>query len=63
MHPILSAIATSFFLAIIRNRDAFSNYSVKIKALSVAFPAFKLISVKIIDRFSAVFSASAKSLI
>jgi hypothetical protein len=54
-------IVASSFLTIIRNRDTFSSCPVSIKALSVVFPTFRLILVKIVDRFSAVLSVSAKS--
>jgi hypothetical protein len=63
VHPTLGIIAVSFSLAIIRDRNIFFSYSAKIEALSVAFSAFRLTLVKTIDKFSAVFSASAKSLI
>jgi hypothetical protein len=61
MHSFLSAITASFFLAIIRDSDAFSNCPARIEALSVAFPVSTLNPAKAVDKFSAVLSASAKS--
>jgi hypothetical protein len=58
-----NTIATSFSLIITRDRNAFFNYLTNIETLSIAFPAFKFISAKAVDKFSAVFSASAKSLV
>jgi hypothetical protein len=63
MYLILNIIAASSFLIIIRDRDASFSYLANIKAFSVVFPAFRLILVKAIDRFSAVFSASARFLV
>jgi hypothetical protein len=56
-------IAISSSLIITRDKDAFFSYPARIEALSVAFPAFRLIPARAIDRFFAVLSASAKSLI
>ena len=63
MHSIFNAITASFSLAIIKNKDAFSNCPAKIETLFVAFPASTLSPVRAVDRFSAVLSISAKSLI
>jgi hypothetical protein len=62
MHPTLNAITASSSLTITKNKNAFSNYPAKIETLSVVSPTSKLTSAKAIDRFSAVLSASAKSL-
>jgi hypothetical protein len=58
----LGAIVASFSLITIRDRDISSSCFTSIKALSVVSPAFRLILAKAVDRFSAVFSVSAKSL-
>jgi hypothetical protein len=63
VHSFLSTIIISFSLAITRDNDAFSNYPAKIEALSVAFPASTFSPAKTVDRFSAVLSTSAKSLV
>ena len=57
----LSIIIASSFLIIIRDRDIFSSYSARIEVLSIIFLAFRFIPVKAIDRFSAVYSVSARS--
>jgi hypothetical protein len=57
----LNAIITSFSLAITKDRDVFSSYLAKIKALFIAFPASKFIFTRAVDKFSAVCSASTKS--
>jgi hypothetical protein len=62
VYLILSAIAASSSLAIIRDRNAFFNYPARIETLFIAFPIFMLTLARAIDRFSAVFSTSAKSL-
>jgi hypothetical protein len=61
VHPIFGVIAASFSLVITKDKDASSNYPVKIEALSVASPISRLSSAKTVDKFSAVFSASTKS--
>jgi hypothetical protein len=61
MYLILDIIAVSSFLIITKNRNAFFSCLIKIETFSVAFPAFRLIPAKTVDRFSAVYSASAKS--
>jgi hypothetical protein len=63
VYSFLGAIVISFFLAITRDSDISSNCPARIEALSVAFLISTLSPVKIIDRFSAVLSASAKSLL
>jgi hypothetical protein len=60
VYLILGAIAAFSSLVIIKDKDAFSNCLIKIKALSIAFPVFKLIPVRTVDKFSAVCSASAR---
>jgi hypothetical protein len=62
VHSFFSAIIAFSFLIIIRNSNAFSSYPVRIEAFFVAFPVLTLSPVRIINRFSVVFSASAKSL-
>jgi hypothetical protein len=62
MYSSFSAIIAFSSLAITRDKDAFSSYLVRIEALSVVFSVFKLTLVKAINRFSAVFSVSVKSL-
>jgi hypothetical protein len=62
VHLTFSAIVTSFSLTIIKDRNAFFNCPARIEALSVAFPVSILNLAKAVDRFSAVCSASAKSL-
>jgi hypothetical protein len=61
VYPIFGAITASFFLAIIRDKDTFSSYPARIEALFIVFLVFIFISAKAVDRFSAVFSAFAKS--
>jgi hypothetical protein len=63
VHSFLSAIITFFSLTIIRNSDAFSNYPIRIEILSITFSVSTLSPAKTIDKFFAVLSASAKSLL
>jgi hypothetical protein len=63
VHSFLGIVTISFFLAITRDSDAFFSYSAKIEALFIAFSISTLNPARTVDRFSAVFSASAKSLI
>jgi hypothetical protein len=60
VHLIFNAIIASFSLAIIKDRDTFFSCLVRIEALFIAFLIFRLIFIKAVDRFSAVYSASAK---
>jgi hypothetical protein len=62
MHSFFSIIITFFSLAIIRDRNIFSSCPAKIEALFIAFSASTLNPARTVDRFFAVFSASAKSL-
>jgi hypothetical protein len=61
IYLIFDIIAASFFLAIIKDRDAFSSCPARIKAFSIVFPAFRLIPAKAVNRFSAVYFVSARS--
>jgi hypothetical protein len=61
VYPILDAIIASFSLIIIRDKDIFFSCPIKIEALSIIFPVFRLISAKAVDRFSAVCFVSARS--
>jgi hypothetical protein len=54
-------IAAFFSLAITKNRDTFFSCPAKIETFFIIFLAFRLIPAKAIDRFSAVYSISAKS--
>jgi hypothetical protein len=62
IYLIFDIIAASSSLAITRDKDAFFSCPARIETLFVVFPVFMLISVKAVDRFSAVLSASAKFL-
>jgi hypothetical protein len=62
VHSFLSATVVPSSLAITRDSDAFSSYPARIEALSIASPASTLSPARAIDKFSAVLSASAKSL-
>jgi hypothetical protein len=62
VHSFLGVITASFFLIIIRDKDISSNCPARIEALSVAFPALTFNPVRAVDRFSAIFSTSVKSL-
>jgi hypothetical protein len=62
VHSFFSTITASFFLAITRDSDAFSNCPAKIETLSIAFPISTLNLAKTVDRFFTALSASAKSL-
>jgi hypothetical protein len=63
MHSFLCAIIISFSLAITRDNDIFFNYSARIETLFIVFPASTLSPAKVIDRFFAIFSIFAKSLL
>jgi hypothetical protein len=58
--PDISVISSSFNS--IRNKDTSSSYPARIEARSITFPALTLNPAKVVDRFSAVFSTSSKSL-
>ena len=62
VYPVFGVIIAFSFLIIIRNRDASSSCPARIEALFIVFSAFMLSLIKAIDRFSVVFSASARSL-
>jgi hypothetical protein len=62
VHSFFNTIAVFFSLAITRDSDISFNCPVRIEALSVAFPVSTFNPARAIDRFSAVLSASAKSL-
>jgi hypothetical protein len=55
-------IVSFFFLNIIRDKNAFFNYSAKIEVLFIISLASTFSPVRAADRFSVIFSASAKSL-
>jgi hypothetical protein len=57
-----SVIAVFSFLIITKDRNAFFSCLVKIETFSVVSPISMLSSARAVDRFSAVLSASAKSL-
>jgi hypothetical protein len=61
IHPTFDAFTAFSSLTITKDRDVSSNYPAKIEALSVVFSAFRLIPAKVIDKFSAVYSVSARS--
>jgi hypothetical protein len=63
VYSFFGAFIASFFLGIIRDKDAFFNYSARIEALSVTFLVSTFSSARTVDRFSAVFSAFIKSLL
>jgi hypothetical protein len=63
MYLIFNVIAASFSLAIIKDRDIFFSYPIRIEALSVAFSAFIFSLARAVDRFSAVYSVFARSLL
>jgi hypothetical protein len=60
VYSLFNVIIVSSSLIITSDKDASSNYLIKIKTLSVAFLVLMLISAKTIDRFSAVLSVSAR---
>ena len=62
VHSFFGAIITFFSLTIIRDSDAFFSCSAKIETLFIVSLISIFSSAKTIDRFSAVLSASAKSL-
>jgi hypothetical protein len=62
MHLTFSTFAASFFLIIIKDRNVFSSCLANIEALFIASPASMLSLARAVDRFSAVYSVSARSL-
>jgi hypothetical protein len=56
--PVIFSLLNS-----IRDNDTFFSCPVKIEARSITSPASTLNLVRIADRFSAIFSASSRSLI
>jgi hypothetical protein len=62
VYLIFNVIAASFSLAIIRNKDIFFSCLARIEALFIVFLISMLTLAKTVDKFSAVFSVSAKSL-
>jgi hypothetical protein len=61
VYLIFSIIVASSFLVIIRDKNTFFNYLARIEALSIVLLVSTLSLVKVVDRFFAVLSASAKS--
>jgi hypothetical protein len=61
VYLIFSALTIFSSLVIIRNRDIFFNCPARIETFSIAFSASRLAPVKAVDRFSAVYSVSARS--
>jgi len=62
IHSFFGAFAASFFLAIIKDSDAFFSYPARIETLFVVFSVLTFNPARGVDRFFAVFSAFAKSL-
>jgi hypothetical protein len=63
VHSFFGTVAAFFSLAITRDSDAFFNYPAKIETLFIAFLTSTFNPARAVDRFSAVSSAFAKSLI
>ena len=63
MYSFLSIISVSFFFNIIRDKDVFSSCPAKIETLSVTFLVLTLSPARAVDRFSAILSTFAKSLV
>ena len=63
IYLIFNVIAASSFLIIIKDRNAFFSYLARIETFSVVFSIFMLNLIRAVDKFFAVFSVSAKSLI
>jgi hypothetical protein len=63
VYLFFNIITVFFFLAIIRDSDVFFNCPVRIEVLFVVFSVSTLNPARAIDKFFAVFSASAKSLL
>jgi hypothetical protein len=63
IYSFFSVITASFFLIIIKDKDTFSNCPARIETLSITFSALTLSPARAVDKFSTVFSASAKSLL
>ena len=63
MYSLPVAFVASFSLSNIRDKDTFSSCPARIEAFFVTFPASTFNPVKTADKFSAVFSASFKSLV
>jgi hypothetical protein len=63
MHFFFKAIVTFFSPAIIRDKDISFSCLASIEALFIVFSALMLSLAKAVDRFFAVLSISAKSLI
>jgi hypothetical protein len=62
MYLLFSALVAFSSFKSIKDKDASFSYPTKIKARSITFPASTFSPAKAADRFSAVFSASSKSL-
>jgi hypothetical protein len=63
IYLFFNVITASSSLIIIRDKDIFSNCPAKIETLSVIFPVLTFSPARAVDRFSAILSASAKSLV
>jgi hypothetical protein len=62
VYSVFKVITVSSFLAITRDKNAFSSYPVRIETLFIVFSAFILSLAKAVNRFFTVLSASARSL-
>jgi hypothetical protein len=63
MYLLFDALITSFSLSIIRDKNTFFSYLIKIETLFITFSVSTFNSTKITDKFSVVFSVFVKSLI
>jgi len=63
VYSLPSAPAVFYSFNSIKDKDIFSSYPARIKALSVTFLVSTFNPVRAVDRFSAVLSAFTKSLI
>jgi hypothetical protein len=62
MYSFLGVIIAFSFLDIIKNKDTFFSCPARIETFSITFSALTLSPARAVDKFSAILSASAKSL-
>jgi hypothetical protein len=63
IYLFFNVITASFSLIIIKNKDIFFSCPAKIETLFVIFLVLTFSPAKAVDRFSAIFSTSVKSLV
>jgi hypothetical protein len=62
IYSFFDVIIAFFFLSIIRDKDTFFNCPARIETFFIIFPTSTFSPARAVNRFSVIFSTSAKSL-